>query len=107
MDRSKDMIISGGENIYPREIEEVLIRHDAVREVAVIGIPDDKWGVAVVGAGMSKFGMFRDKDSKDLFADAYLEMIASVDKGVDPQDMDALYFTVEQRGYNKFYRSSS
>ncbi len=48
-------------------------------------------GVAVVGAGMSRFGMFRDKDTKDLFAEAYLEMLASVDKGVDPRDMDALY----------------
>jgi acetyl-CoA C-acetyltransferase len=48
-------------------------------------------GVAVVGAGMSKFGMFRDKNSKDLFAEAYLEMMASVDKGMDPRDMDALY----------------
>lgn len=47
MDRSKDMIISGGENIYSREIEEVLIRHDAVREVAVVGIPDAKWGEAI------------------------------------------------------------
>ena len=48
-------------------------------------------GVAVVGAGMSKFGMFRDKDSKDLFAEAFREMLASVDKGVDPADIDALY----------------
>ena len=46
----------------------------------------------MIGAGMSKFGMFRDKDSKDLFADAYRGMLASVDKGVDPTDIDALYF---------------
>ncbi len=47
--------------------------------------------VAVVGAGMSKFGMFKDKDSKDVFAEAFQEMLSSVDKGVDPNDIEALY----------------
>jgi long-chain acyl-CoA synthetase len=47
-DRSKDVIISGGSNIYPREVEEVLLRHPAVREVAIVGMPDSDWGEAVV-----------------------------------------------------------
>jgi long-chain acyl-CoA synthetase len=47
-DRSKDLIISGGSNIYPREVEEVLLTHKAVREVSVIGRPDADWGEAVV-----------------------------------------------------------
>lgn len=44
LDRSKDMLISGGSNIYPREIEEVLLTHPAVREASVIGRHDDEWG---------------------------------------------------------------
>jgi acyl-CoA synthetase (AMP-forming)/AMP-acid ligase II len=48
-DRVKDMIVSGGENIYPREIEDVLFQHPAVADAAVIGIPDDKWGESVLG----------------------------------------------------------
>ncbi len=45
--RLKDMIIRGGENIYPREIEEVLFRHPAVADIAVVGLPDDRWGEVV------------------------------------------------------------
>ena len=48
LDRSKDLVISGGNNIYPREIEEVLLTHPAVAEVAVIGRPDAQWGEALV-----------------------------------------------------------
>ncbi len=46
-DRKKDMICSGGENIYSREVEEALAAHPAVAEVAVIGVPDEKWGESV------------------------------------------------------------
>ena len=45
--RLKDMIIRGGENVYPKELEELLFAHEAVGEVAVVGLPDDKWGESV------------------------------------------------------------
>ncbi len=48
LDRSKDMIISGGSNIYPREIEEVLLRHPAVAECSVVGRPHPEWGEEVI-----------------------------------------------------------
>jgi fatty-acyl-CoA synthase len=53
-DRVKDMVITGGENVYPAEVESVLYRHPAIAEVAVIGAPDDKWGEAVVAVVVLK-----------------------------------------------------
>jgi long-chain acyl-CoA synthetase len=56
-DRSKDMIISGGANIYPREIEEVLLRHPAVAECSVVGRPHPEWGEAVVAFVVRRGGV--------------------------------------------------
>ncbi|WP_242425016.1 AMP-binding protein [Frankia sp. EI5c] len=50
LDRSSDVIISGGANIYPREVEEVLVQHPGVAEVVVFGVPDETWGENVVAA---------------------------------------------------------
>lgn len=46
-DRVKDMVVTGGENVYPAEVENVLARHPAVADVAVVGVPDERWGEAV------------------------------------------------------------
>src|SRR6185312_8164515 len=45
--RTDDLIVSGGENIYPREVEEILYRCPGVREAAIVGLPDERWGSAV------------------------------------------------------------
>lgn len=56
VDRKKDMIISGGENIYAKEVENVLSSHPCVAEAVVIGVPDEKWGEAVKGLVIKKRG---------------------------------------------------
>jgi fatty-acyl-CoA synthase len=56
VDRKKDMIVSGGFNIFPREIEDVISTHPMVAAVAVIGIPDDKWGEAVLAVVLPRSG---------------------------------------------------
>ena len=77
VDRKKDMIISGGENIYSREVEDVLYLHPAVADAAVIGVPDEKWGESVKALVVLKPGM---KATEKELIDFCKERLASYKK---------------------------
>ncbi len=57
VDRTSDMIVTGGYNVYPKEVEDTLLTHPAVREAAVVGIPDEKWGESVLGFVVLRAGV--------------------------------------------------
>lgn len=61
VDRTSDMIVTGGYNVYPREVEDAMAAHPAVREVVVVGIPDDKWGEAVAAFVALRGGKFAEE----------------------------------------------
>jgi fatty-acyl-CoA synthase len=71
-DRLKDMVISGGENIYPAEVESVLYKHRSIAEVAVIGLADEKWGEAVTAVAALNEGHELTLESLREFADEHL-----------------------------------
>ena len=83
--RLKDMIIRGGENIYPRELEELLFRHPKVGEVAVVGLPDEKYGEVVAAFLRPAPGAFVDKDELS----AYLREL------VAPHKIPRLWFAMD------------
>ncbi len=68
LDRAKDMVVTGGENVYPTEVEMVLVRHPAVAEVAVIGVPSDEWGETVCAIAVARPGADLRADSLIAFA---------------------------------------
>lgn len=72
VDRSKDLIISGGSNIYPREVEEVLLAHPGVKEVAVIGERNAEWGEIVVAVVVPRAGATVDAAALDAHCLAHL-----------------------------------
>ena len=67
-DRVKDMIVSGGENVYPAEVENALFAHPQIADVAVIGVPDEKWGEAVKACVVPEAGATLDPDEIIAFA---------------------------------------
>ena len=67
-DRIKDMIVSGGENVYPIEVEEVLSQHPAVLEAAVIGVPDERWGETVTALIVGRSGCAVEPEEQVAFA---------------------------------------
>jgi long-chain acyl-CoA synthetase len=72
VDRKKDMIITGGENVYSTEVENILYQHPAVREAAIIGAPDEKWGEAVMAIVSLKDGAATDENDLIAFCAARL-----------------------------------
>jgi len=90
VDRKKDMIISGGENIYSREVEEVLYSHPAVQEAAVVGVPDEKWGESVKAVIVLRKGMTATEDEIINFCKEHL---ASYKKPKSVEFWDSLPMT--------------
>lgn len=72
VDRKKEMLVSGGFNVYPREVESVLAQHPAVYEVCVIGVPDDHWGEAVKAVVVLREGAAADADELMRFCEGRL-----------------------------------
>jgi acyl-CoA synthetase (AMP-forming)/AMP-acid ligase II len=87
VDRKKDMILSGDENIYPAEVEEVLHSHPSVLEAAVIGVPDDRWGETVKAIVVMKAGATIDEEGLIAFCK---ERISSYKKPSSVDFVDTL-----------------
>jgi len=68
LDRRHDVIISGGYNVYPREVEDALLTHPAVVEAAVVGLPDDKWGERVTAAVVTRSDPGSEADPDEILA---------------------------------------
>jgi len=100
LDRKHDMIISGGANVYPREVEEALVRHGAVAEAAVFGIPDREWGEIVVAAVVAAEGTTLDELRQN---DGTLGYSANLRHGVTGRglnDYDAIFSILAGAGYS-------
>jgi long-chain acyl-CoA synthetase len=97
-DRSKDVIISGGSNIYPREVEEVLLTHEGVAEACVVGRPDPEWGEEVIAFVVPRNGLILDPAELDTLC---LEQIARFKRPKHYRFVDSL----PKNNYGKVLKS--
>ena len=97
VDRKNDLLISGGYNIYPREIEDVLMGFPGVREAAVVGLPDEKWGDRVVAVVAGKEGL-----SADALMDFARDNLSAIKR---PKDI-VIWPDLPKSGANKILRRS-
>jgi fatty-acyl-CoA synthase len=85
VDRKKDMVVTGGFNVFPREVEDVLSAHEAVAQVAVIGVPDEKWGESVKAVIVLKPGV----DGSESLSDELCERVKQAKGSVQaPKSID-------------------
>jgi acyl-CoA synthetase (AMP-forming)/AMP-acid ligase II len=85
VDRKKDMVISGGVNIYPREVEEVLVTHPLISDAAVIGVPDEKWGESLKAFVVLRGDGTLDEDAVAEFCEGRISRI-KIPRGVEVID---------------------
>jgi fatty-acyl-CoA synthase len=85
VDRKKDMVVTGGFNVFPREVEDVISAHEAVAQVAVIGVPDEKWGESVKAVVVLKPGT----EASDALTTELIEMVKEAKGSVQsPKTVD-------------------
>ena len=93
VDRKKDMIVTGGFNVFPREVEDVLSSHEAVAQVAVVGVPDERWGEAVKAVIVLKPGVSGDDTLRDVLTAAVKAAKGSVQAPKSIDFVDAIPLT--------------
>ena len=93
VDRKKDMIVTGGFNVFPREVEDVLSSHEAVAQVAVVGVPDERWGEAVKAVIVLKPGISGDDTLRDVLTAAVKAAKGSVQAPKSIDFVDAIPLT--------------
>ena len=105
VDRKKDMVVTGGFNVFPREVEDVISAHPAVAQVAVIGVPDEKWGESVKAVVVLRPGFEADTDLSNEITDSVKRAKGSVQAPKSVEYVDAIPVTAVGKPDKKVLRA--